>query len=129
MASRILADLVLCTHLAFVGFALLGGLLALVWRRAPLIHLPAVAWGAYIELSGRICPLTPLENALRRAAGGEGYSDSFIEHYLVPILYPRGLTGEVQVSLAMLLVVANLAVYSLVLRRMRARAKDPSASR
>jgi hypothetical protein len=121
MASSILADLVLFTHFAFVVFALLGGLLALVWRWTPLVHLPAVAWGAYIELTGRICPLTPLENVLRRAAGSEGYSGGFIEHYLVPILYPRGLTAEIQGSLALLLVVANVAVYTLVVRRARAR--------
>ena len=121
MASSILADLVLFTHFAFVVFALLGGLLALVWRWTPLVHLPAMAWGAYIELTGRICPLTPLENVLRRAAGSEGYSGGFIEHYLVPILYPRGLTAEIQGSLALLLVVANVAVYTLVVRRARAR--------
>ena len=72
MFLRLLADLVLVAHLGFIVFAALGGLLALRWRRAPLVHLPAVAWGAYIELTGRVCPLTPLENALRSAAGGAG---------------------------------------------------------
>lgn len=96
---------------------LLGGLLALRWRRAPLVHLPAAAWGIYIELSGGICPLTPLENHLRAAAGQAGYEGGFVEHYLLPLIYPAGLTHEIQFVLAAVVVGVNLAVYALVLRR------------
>jgi len=118
--SLFLADLVLLVHLAFVLFAALGGLLALRWRRAPWVHLPAAAWGAYIEISGGICPLTPLENRLREAAGGTGYAGDFIGHYLVSLLYPEGLTRGAQLALAALLVVLNVAVYTIVWRRGRA---------
>nr|WP_232516555.1 DUF2784 domain-containing protein [Thauera sp. K11] len=96
---------------------LLGGLLALRWRRAPLVHLPAAAWGIYIELSGGICPLTPLENRLRAAAGQAGYEGGFVEHYLLALIYPAGLTHEIQFVLAAVVVGVNLAVYALVLRR------------
>ena len=84
------------------------------WRWIPLVHLPAALWGVYIEISGGICPLTPLENALRRAAGSSGYSGSFVEHYIVPVIYPASLTSAVQLTLAASLVLANLAIYSAV---------------
>ena len=87
------------------------------WWWLPLAHLPAALWGLYIELSGGMCPLTPLENALRRAAGASGYSGGFIEHYVVPVVYPAALSHSLQLVLAGLLVVANLLVYSLVLWR------------
>jgi hypothetical protein len=92
MFYRALADLVLVFHLAFIVFVVLGGLLTLRWRRIPLVHLPTVIWGVFIELSGGLCPLTPLENMLRRAAGTSGYSGGFIEHYLIPVIYPAGLS-------------------------------------
>ena len=117
MFLRLLADLVLVAHLGFIVFAALGGLLALRWRRAPLAHLPAAAWGAYIELTGGVCPLTPLENALRSAGGGTGYSGDFIEHYLVPVIYPAALTAGTQRLLAVGLVLLNAAVYGFVLWR------------
>lgn len=116
-----LADLVLVAHLGFIVFAVLGGLLALRVRWLAFPHLPCVAWGAFVELSGRVCPLTPLENALRRGAGEGAYSGSFIEHYLVPIVYPDALSPGVQLFLAAGLVGFNLAVYALVLWRHRAR--------
>jgi len=116
--SLFFADLVLLLHLAFVLFAALGGLLALRWRRAPWVHLPAAAWGAFIEISGGICPLTPLENRFREAAGASGYQEGFIEHYLVSLLYPE-LTRETQFVLAALLVVLNVVVYTIVWRRRR----------
>jgi hypothetical protein len=112
-----LADLVLVSHLAFIVFVVAGGLLALRWWWLPLVHLPAALWGLYIELSGGICPLTPLENALRRAAGPAGYSGSFIEHYVVPVVYPPALSHSLQLVLAGLLALANLLVYSFVLWR------------
>ena len=114
MIHRILADLVLFSHLAFIVFVVAGGLLALRWRWIPLVHVPAALWGVYIELSGGICPLTPLENALRRAAGSSGYSGSFIEHYLVPVIYPASLSSSLQLALAGSLVLANVIIYSFV---------------
>ena len=117
MLYHILADLVLVSHLAFIAFVVAGGLLALRWWWLPLAHLPAALWGLYIELSGGICPLTPLENALRRAAGASGYSGSFVEHYVVPVVYPAVLSHSLQLVLAGLLALANLLVYSVVLWR------------
>ena len=119
MIYRALADLVLVLHIAFVVFVVAGGLLALSWRWAPLLHLPAVLWGVFIEVSGAVCPLTPLENVLRRAAGASGYSGGFIEHYLVPAIYPVALSHPVQLLLGGLVVLANALVYSAVWRRHR----------
>ena len=117
MVHHALADLVLVLHLAFIVFVVAGGLLALRWRMAPVIHLPAALWGVFIELSGGVCPLTPIENALRRAAGARGYPGGFVEHYLVPIVYPAALPHGVQLVLAGLIVLANALVYGLVWRR------------
>jgi len=111
MAWRVLADLVVLLHLAFVAFALAGGLLVLVRRWAVALHLPALAWAAFPEFTGRVCPLTPLENALRARAGGTGYRGGFVEHYLVPILYPAELTTGMQWVLGAGLLAFNLAVY------------------
>ena len=120
MFYRVLADVVVVTHLVFIAFVVLGGLLALRWRFAPVLHLPAALWGVYIELSGGICPLTPLENNLRQMAGSEGYSGGFIDHYIVPIVYPAGLSDELQMVFAGLVILANILVYSFVLwRRLR----------
>jgi len=121
MLYRALADLVALTHLAFIVFALFGGLLALRWRWIPWAHIPAAAWGAAVEFFGFFCPLTPLENSLRRAGGATGYSGGFIERYLMPIIYPEGLTRELQLLLGFALVVLNLAVYLVVWRRFRSR--------
>jgi hypothetical protein len=115
--ARLLADATLVLHLAFIVFVVAGGLLALRWRRAPWLHLPAALWGVWIELSGGICPLTPLENALRRAAGSSGYQGGFVEHYLLPVVYPAGLSPRVQLALAAAVVLANAAVYGFVWRR------------
>lgn len=119
MAYRVLADAVLVLHLAFIVFVLAGGLLALRWRWAPAVHLPAALWGVFVELTGGVCPLTPLESALRRAAGAAGYSGGFIEHYLLPAIYPSALTHRIQLSLAALVVVANVLAYWAVWRRRR----------
>lgn len=117
MLVRLAADAVLLLHLGFIAFVLLGGLLALRWRRAPWLHLPAAGWGVWIELSGAICPLTPLENRLRAAAGQAGYEGGFVEHYLLALIYPAGLTREVQWVLAALVLGVNLAIYAWVWRR------------
>lgn len=114
-----LADLVLLVHLLFIVFAVGGGLLALRWRWMPWLHLPALAWGATVEFTGWICPLTPLENTLRRAAGAAGSAESFIERYLLPLIYPGELTRELQLVLGGALLLINAAVYALVWQRRR----------
>jgi hypothetical protein len=119
VAQRVLADLVLVLHFAFIVFVLAGGLLALRWRWAPALHLPAALWGAFVEASGRMCPLTPLENSLRRAAGDAGYAGGFIEHYLLALIYPAALTPRVQLALAGIVVLINALVYAVVWRRRR----------
>ena len=121
MSDRLAADAVVALHLAFVAFACLGGLLA--WRRLRYawVHLPALAWAAWIELTGTICPLTPLENALRRRAGDAGYAGGFVEHYLLPVLYPAGLTPQIQSWIGLGLLGLNVAIYWVALARWRAR--------
>ena len=121
MLHRVLADAVLLLHLLFVVFVVAGGLLALRWRWLPLAHLPALAWAAWVEFSGRTCPLTPLENALRSAGGEAGYSGGFIEHYLLPLLYPAALTRELQWTLGIGLLALNLIVYAMVVFKRRPR--------
>ena len=121
MIHRLAADAVLLLHLGFILFVLLGGVLAVRWRWAPLLHLPAVAWGVYIELSGGLCPLTPLENRLRIAAGDAGYAGGFIEHYLLALIYPAGLTQDVQYVLAAIVVGVNALASGWVWRRRRRR--------
>src|SRR5712692_1868800 len=100
MTFRLLADLVVLVHLAFVLFVVLGALVGLRWPVARWVHLPAALWGAWIELSGGICPLTPLENALRQRSGEAEYAGDFIGQYVLPVLYPHGLTRRIQFALA-----------------------------
>jgi hypothetical protein len=119
MTYRLAADALLIFHAVFIVFALLGGLLALRWRWMPWLHLPAAAWGFFVEMTGRICPLTPLENALRLRAGQASYSGGFVEHYLVPVIYPLGLTQGIQWVLAGVVVAVNLAVYGSLLQQWR----------
>jgi hypothetical protein len=116
-----LIDLVVLLHFSFILFAVLGGLLALRWPRVLWVHAPAALWAALIEFGGWLCPLTPLENWLRRAAGQAGYGGGFLDHYLVPLIYPPGLTRELQVVLGVVVIIMNVAVYVLVWRqRLRA---------
>lgn len=117
MPFRLAADAVLLLHLAFILFAALGALLAARWRWIPWLQLPAAAWSVFIELMAGICPLTHLENFLRRQAGQAGYSESFIEHYLLAVIYPGGLTRTGQVVLAALVVALNAALYLRLWRR------------
>lgn len=115
------ADLVVVLHLGFVLFVVFGGLLVLRWPRLAWVHLPVAAYGALIELVGWICPLTPLENWLRAAGGGTGYEGGFVEHYLLPVLYPRALTAGLQLTLGLLVILVNAAIYAAVLSRRRRR--------
>jgi len=108
---QLLADLVVIIHLVFVLFVLCGGLLVLRWRWVAWFHLPAIAWGTFVEFSGWICPLTPLENWLRMQGSEAAYTGDFIARYLLPILYPAALTHEVQVVFGTLVLVVNLAIY------------------
>ena len=106
-----LADLTLCIHVSFVLFVIFGGLLVLRWWWIAWLHLPAAAWGAFVEFTGWICPLTPLENWLR-AQGSEISSRSdFIAQYLLPVLYPGDLTQDIQLLLGAGVVVLNTAMY------------------
>ena len=111
MIWRILADAVLVLHFAFIAFVMLGAFAVLRWPRLAWLHLPAVLWGVGITFAGGYCPLTPLENRLRVAGGEAGYEGSFIEQYLTALIYPDGLTREVQLVLGCLVVAVNVAVY------------------
>lgn len=117
MLASFLADVVVVVHLAFVLFVVAGGWLA--WRRpaCAALHLPAVAWGVLVEVQSWLCPLTHLENALRRQAGAAGYEGGFVAHYLLPVLYPPGLSRGTQLVLAALVVAVNAAVYGAMLGR------------
>ena len=125
MGFRILADTTVVLHLGFVLFVIFGGLLVARCPWIAWIHLPSAVWGAWVEFAGWVCPLTPLENWLRQQGGGPGYTSSFIEHYLTPILYPSSLSRELQWSLGGLVILVNAAVYWLLFcRRDRAAAAD-----
>jgi hypothetical protein len=108
---RVLADLVVVMHLAFVLFAVLGGFLVFRWKRCAWVHVPAFLWAAFIEFSGWVCPLTPLENWLRHRGGAMAYRAGFIEHYLLPVLYPATLTRHAQIALGLFVIALNLAIY------------------
>jgi hypothetical protein len=114
---RFAANTVLLTHGLFVVFVVVGGFLAWRWRWLAWAHVPAAVWGALIEFGGWICPLTPLENHFRQLAGGAGYEGGFMEHYLIPLLYPRGLTPAIQVGLGAFVVILNGFAYTVYFRR------------
>jgi len=115
------ADLVVVVHTGFVLFVLLGGVLVFRWPRLVWVHWPSVLWAVWIEWQGTICPLTPLENWLLRQAGGAGYSGDFIQHHLLPVLYPVGLTREIQVILGAVTLGVNVGVYVCLWRFRRSR--------
>jgi len=119
MWYSILANGVVTLHLGFVLFVLFGGLLTLKWPRTMWLHIPAAVWGVLVEWTGWICPLTPLENWLREQAGHGGYHSDFLAHFLLPVLYPDGLTREVQVVLGALLLAINLVIYRWLWQRSR----------
>ena len=119
MVYRVLADSALIAHLSFILFVVSGGLLVLRWRAIAWVHVPAALWGALVEFMGWNCPLTPVENWLRATGGVSAYSTGFIEHHLLPIVYPVTLTRELQVVLGILVLAINVSVYSWVIRRWR----------
>lgn len=127
MVYGLLADLVVLLHGAFVLFVVLGVFLVARWRRLLPVHLACAAWGAYVEFAGILCPLTPLENHFRRLAGEAGYSGGFIQHYVVPLLYPGELTERAQVALGFGVVVVNLTAYFILWRRWHRAASPDSA--
>ena len=122
MLARFAADAVLVAHLAFIVFVVAGALLAFRWRAVLAAHVPGVAWAVFVEATGRICPLTYVENALRIKGGASGYPGDFVEHYLLRVIYPAGLTRDVQFALAALVIVVNAALYAALWRTWRRRA-------
>ena len=122
MFWRMAADALVVIHLGFILFVMLGGLLLLRWPRLIWLHVPAVAWGVIVECLHLGCPLTPWENQLRRMAGQAGYEGGFIEHYLIPLIYPAGLTPQIQLWLGAIVVLVNLVVYAWLIWRWRNKA-------
>jgi hypothetical protein len=112
MLNQIAADFIVFLHFLFILFVVFGGLLLFKWKWAAWLHVPAAVWGALIEFVGWVCPLTPLENKLRLAGGDEPYSVSFIEQYIAPLVYPSGLTRDIQVELGIGVVVINVVIYA-----------------
>jgi len=119
MLYRFLANLVVVLHVAFILFAVLGGLLVLRWKRCAWIHVPAAMWAALIAFGGWVCPLTPLENWLREKGGATAYMSGFIEHYVLPVLYPVALTRGLQIAMGLFVLGVNLGLYLWVVRRTR----------
>lgn len=115
---RLLADAVVGFHALFILFVVFGGFLTWRWRRVAAAHVPCAVWGVLIEFRGWVCPLTPLENSLRGRAGQAGYSGGFVEHYLLPAVYPSGLTPRVQMALGTFVIVINVLAYAVLLRRL-----------
>ena len=121
MLARALADALVVAHLAFILFVLLGGFWVVRRPAVAWAHLPALAWAVYVELTSTICPLTPLENVLRRAGGGDAYGGTFIDRYLMPVIYPPGLTPALQTLMGAGLVALNAVLYAWAWRRLRSR--------
>jgi hypothetical protein len=119
MRADIVADAVVLLHAAFILFVLFGAWLVLRWRWIAWLHVPAFVWGAAVEFLGAVCPLTPLEQHLRERAGEQGYAGGFVEHYLMPVMYPAGLTQTVQVWLGVFVIAINVAIYALVIVKYR----------
>ncbi len=118
MLYQVTADLLVLIHLAFIVFVIIGGFTVLKWRWLILLHIPAVVWGALVEMKGWICMLTPWENSLRQLAGQEGYGGGFIEHYIMPLIYPVALTHNIQIVMGLVVVAINLCIYCFVAYRL-----------
>jgi len=119
MTARLAADTLVALHLAFIAFVIAGGLLTFKHRAWAIVHLPALAWAAWTEFTATVCPLTPWENAFRTEAGDAGYTETFVEHYIVPLIYPHGLTPQAQVGLGIGIVALNAVIYALAWQRSR----------
>ncbi len=119
MFYTLTADAIVVLHLVFVIFVVAGGLLVFRWRRVALLHLPAVVWAVLLEFNGWLCPLTPLELRLRASGGQAGYGGGFIEHYILPVLYPAELDKVMQVEIGSLVIAVNIAVYGWLLWRIK----------
>ena len=117
LAAHVLATLAVAAHVTFIAFVVIGGLLVLRWRKLWYLHVAAVIWAVYVEWSGAICPLTPLENTLRTAAGLEAYAGDFVAEYVFPVLYPDGLTREAQFAIGATVLAVNGCVYVVLLRQ------------
>ena len=115
---RLLANAVVVVHALFIVFIVFGSFLAWRWRWVAVLHVPCAVWGVLIEYNGWICPLTPLENSLRMRARQQGYSGGFVEHYLLPAIYPAGLTPRIQVVLGTAVLVVNVITYAVLVRRL-----------
>lgn len=126
MLYQIAADIVVFLHFAFIVFVLFGGLLVFRWRRIIWLHIPALIWGSMIVIVGWICPLTPIENRLRQAGGTEIYSDSFIEQYLVPVIYPQDLNRETFIAMGVVVIVINVIVYTILIINRKRKADTKS---
>lgn len=117
MLYRLAADLLVLIHFSFVIFVVLGGLLVFRWPKVAWAHLPAAAWGAWIEFAGAVCPLTPWEKSLRAKAGGDIYDGGFIDNYIIPLIYPPGLSEDVATLLGFFVLGINFLIYSMVVYR------------
>ena len=125
---RLAADGALLLHLAFIVFALFGAAIAVWWRRVILIHIPAAVWGLFVEVTGRVCPLTYVENYFRVKAGDSGYTESFVEHYLLNLIYPSDLTRETSYALAGVFTMVNIAMYAWLFWRWRTRPQSNAST-
>jgi hypothetical protein len=121
MFYKLAADAVVLLHLGFVMFVVAGGLLVFRWRWIALLHLPVVVWAVLLEFHGWLCPLTPLELSLRESGGQAGYSGGFVEHYILPVLYPVELDTTLQFAMGSLVIVINVALYGCLLWRLKNR--------
>ncbi len=128
MLYRLLANMVVILHVGFVVFVVLGGFLVWRWQRVAWVHVPAALWGAAIEFVGWVCPLTPLENYFRRLAGQAGYAGGFVEHYVIPMLYPTDWTPSLRIVLGSLVVLVNVLAYGLYFWRFAKHDRPPSSS-
>ncbi|OHB79136.1 MAG: hypothetical protein A2W31_15185 [Planctomycetes bacterium RBG_16_64_10] len=130
LVARFVADALVVLHLGFILFVVLGGLLVLPWQRIAWVHLPCAVWGVLIELGGWVCPLTVFENQLRHAGGSAGYAGGFVDHYLVPVVYPAALTRGLQVSLGAVAIAVNVVIYGgLLVARKQSMSAHPSRAR
>jgi hypothetical protein len=119
MPYRILADIIVLIHLLFIIFVVFGGFLAFYKKWFVWVHIPAAVWGALVELTGWFCPLTPLENRFRISGGAVGYEGSFVEQYIIPLIYPENLTRNTQIAMGISVIVINAVIYFFLIKRYR----------